>query len=142
MPLLFFVRALVPQVAMVTARVALKAATGLTLDDTVFLEAVSNGLAEELVDRILDEEVLSSFVSGEEVASADMRDMQRDARASYEILKEFMKEKELERRGNAGYKDFRESMQRVEDENGGIVWVRNENVQIWRDSLSAAAPSR
>lgn len=128
---------------MVTARVALKAATGLTLDDTVFLEAVSNGLAEELVDGILDEQVLSSFVTGEEVASADMRDMQRDARASYEILKEFMtKEKELERRGNAGYKDFRESMQRVEDENGGIVWVRNENVQIWRDSLSAAAPSK
>ena len=136
-------RAFVPQVAMVTARVALHAATGLKLEDTVFLQAVSAGLAEELVDRTLDEEVLSRFVSGQEVATADMQDMQRHARASYKILKEFMEEKELQRRGTAkegdSYIDFRESMQRVEDGKGGMVWVRTENVQTWRDSLSSAS---
>ncbi|CAM9526964.1 unnamed protein product [Ectocarpus sp. 4 AP-2014] len=130
------------QVAVVTAKVALKAAGGLDVDVSEFLQAVKDGLVEEIVDGALDEEALFRVVNGDENASADM---QRDASASYEVLKEFM-EKKLDRGKNTegldGYIDFREKMQRVSDGRGGMVWVRIENVREWRNSLSSAAPSR
>ncbi|CAM9496320.1 unnamed protein product [Ectocarpus sp. 8 AP-2014] len=131
------------QVAVVSAKVALKATVGLDVDISEFLQAVKEGAVEEVADRTLDEEALSRVVSGEEVAGADM---QRDTRASFEALKKFMDKEELNRRKNAkegdGYIDFREKMQRESDGKGGMVWVRIENVQKWRDSLSTAAPLR
>eukprot|EP00752_Nemacystus_decipiens_P012467 g11041.t2 len=99
------------QVAMVTAKVALKAWTGLELDTSQFLQDVSNGLVEEIADRILDEEALSRVLSGEENAGAHM---QEHTKTSYEALKEFMEKEELNRQKNAedgdGYIDFREKM--------------------------------
>lgn len=48
-----------------------------------------------------------------------------------------MEQEERKRRKHArdgdGYVDFRKHMQRVTDGNGGMVWVRNENVQKWLD---------
>ncbi|CAM9824534.1 unnamed protein product [Ectocarpus fasciculatus] len=129
------------QVAVVTAKVALKAAGGLDVDVSDFLQGVKDGLVDEIVDGALDEEALFRVVNGEENAGANM---QRDASASYEVLKEFM-EKKLDAgkstKGRDGYIDFREKMQRVSDGRGGMVWVRTENVRKWRDSLSSAAPS-
>lgn len=49
-----------------------------------FLQAVEDGLIEEVADRTLDEETLSIVISGEEDVGADM---QRDTRASCEALK-------------------------------------------------------
>lgn len=126
-----------------TAKVALKATTTLDVDLSDFLKAVKDELIEELVDSTLDEDALCRAVSGEEEPSADM---QKDVRDSYEALEKFMNKEKLNRRKNArdgdGYIDFREKMQRVEDGKGGMVWVRTENVQKWRDSFSTAAPSR
>ncbi|CAM9376460.1 unnamed protein product [Laminaria digitata] len=127
------------QVAVVTAKVALKAATGLDVEVSGFLNDVKSGVFEELVERSLDEDALLRVVSGEEAAGADM---QRDARASYEEIMHFMEKEQLDRRKTArdgdGYIDFRDSMERVPDG----TWVRNENVQKWKDSHSNAAPSR
>ncbi|CAM9607304.1 unnamed protein product [Ectocarpus sp. 8 AP-2014] len=57
-----------------------------------------------------------------------------------------MKNEERRRRKNArdgdGYIDFREEMKRHSDGRGGMVWVRNDNVQKWLDSHSTAAPTR
>eukprot|EP00752_Nemacystus_decipiens_P012229 g10841.t1 len=131
------------QVAVVTAKVALKASAGLDVDISEFLQAVKEGGVEEIADRTLDEEALSRVVSGEEVAGADM---QRDTRASYEALKDFMEREDRKRRKNAkdddGYIDFSERMQRLSDGKGGMVWVRTENVQRWRDSHPNSAPWR
>ncbi|CAN0002519.1 unnamed protein product, partial [Ectocarpus fasciculatus] len=69
------------QVAVVTAKVALKATTGLEVDISDFLKDVKDGLIEELVDRALDEDALLRVISGEEDIGAGM---QQDARASYE----------------------------------------------------------
>ncbi|CAM9391565.1 unnamed protein product [Ectocarpus fasciculatus] len=130
------------QMAVVTAKVALKAAGGLDVDVSDFLRAVEDGLVDEIVDGALDEEALFRVVNGNENAGVDM---QRDANASYEVLKEFM-EKKLDggksTKGRDGYIDFREKMQRVSDGRGGMVWVRTENVRKWRASLPSAAPSR
>ncbi|CAN0385886.1 unnamed protein product [Ectocarpus fasciculatus] len=56
-----------------------------------------------------------------------------------------MDKEQIDRVKNArdgdGYIDFRDEMKRVADGRGGMVWVRNENVQKWLDSRSTAAPS-
>ncbi|CAN0308780.1 unnamed protein product [Ectocarpus sp. 12 AP-2014] len=129
------------QVALVMAKVALKATSGLDVDLSDFLEDVKDGLVGELVDRTLDEDALLRVISGEEDVGADM---QQDTRASYETLKKFMDKEQVDRLKNArdgdGYVDFREKMKRVADGMGGEVWVRNENVQQWTDSHAIAAP--
>lgn len=100
-------------------------------------------MVEEVTDGTLNEEALFRVVSGEEGADAGM---QRHARASYEALRKFMDKETRNRRKSAhdgdGYVDFRGKMQRVSDGKGGMVWVLTENVRLWRDLLSSAAPSR
>ena len=107
-----------------------------------FLQDVKAGLVEELVDRTLDEEALLRVACGDEGAGPDM---QRETRASYAAITEFMTKEEAERRKNAtdgdGYIDFRDSMEQCHDAKGGLVWVRTENVQKWKDLLPTAAPS-
>lgn len=124
-----------------TAKVALKATSGLDVDLSNFLKDVQDGFVDELVDQTLDEDTLLRVVSGEEDAGFNMR---KETRASYEALRGFMGK--LERRKDArdgdGYVDFRDNMQRLSDGRGGEVWVRNENVQRWLDSHSNAVPSR
>ncbi|CAM9752441.1 unnamed protein product [Ectocarpus sp. 6 AP-2014] len=131
------------QVAVVTAKVALKAMVGRNVDMSDFLKGVKDGLVDELADRILDEEALLRVASGEENVGVDM---QKDTRASYEALKKLMDKEQVGRLKNArdgdGYVDFRDKMKRVPDGRGGMVWVRNENVQRWLDAHSNAAPSR
>ncbi|CAN0362368.1 unnamed protein product [Ectocarpus sp. 6 AP-2014] len=131
------------QVAVVTAKVALNAVTGLNVDISDFLKDVQDGLVEELVDHTLDEDGLLRAVSGDDTVGADF---QRNTRASYEALKVFMQNEERRRRKNArdgdGYIDFREEMKRLPDGRGGEVWVRNENVRKWLASNSSPAPSR
>ena len=126
-----------------TAKVALKAAAGVDvslLSD--FLQDVKAGLVEELVDRALDEDALLRVACGDEGAGSDM---QRETSASYEAITEFMTKEGAKRRKKArdgdGYIDFRDSMEQVHDEKGGLVWVRTENVQKWKELLPAAAPS-
>lgn len=140
---ILFLHTLPPQVAVVTAKVALKAAAGLDVDISDFLQAVKDGLVEEVADRTFDEDALLRVVAGEEDAGDEL---QRETRASYEALKKFMDKEENKRRKNAkdgdGYIDFREKMRRVRDAKGGMVWVRTENVRKWQDSLLTAAPSR
>ncbi|CAM9834458.1 unnamed protein product [Ectocarpus sp. 4 AP-2014] len=131
------------QVAVVTAKVALNATTGMNVDISDFLKDVKDGLVEELVDPALDEEALLHAVLGDDNIGADLK---RNTRASYEALKKFMDKEQIERVKNArdgdGYIDFRDQMKRVSDGKGGMVWVRNENVQKWLDSRSIAAPAR
>lgn len=135
------VHATASQIAVATAKVALKATTGLDIAVSEFLNAVEDGLYEGLIDHALDEDALLRVVLGEEDACADM---QREGRASYETLKAFIERKESKRRTNATeddrYIDFRDRMQRLSDGRGGMLWVRNENVRRWLDSLATVAP--
>eukprot|EP00903_Cladosiphon_okamuranus_P006504 g6358.t1 len=152
------------QVAVVTAKVALRATVGLDVDMSGFLDAVNGGkfngldvgtseflnalikegkegIGDYIAERILDEEALSRVVSGKEVASADL---QTDTTESYEVLKMFM-EKEVKRRKNAKdvrYIDFKDEMEPWTDGKGGMVWVRKKNVPKWRESHPNSAPCR
>lgn len=135
-----------------TGKVALKAAAGVDVDLSDFLQDMKVGLTEELIDRTLEEDPLFRLLSGDEVASTSAEVLQRDATASYEALKTFMTEQERKRRKNArdgggwvdGYVDFRhpDVMQRVDDGEGGLVWVRTDNVQKWRELHPTDAQSR
>lgn len=130
-------RALLSQVAVVAARVALRATLGVDVEVSPFLQAVRDEVVEEIVDRTLDEEALFRVISGEGGAGVDMQRVTD----SYEDLKKFMVKEENARRGD-GYVDFRQHMKRVNDGKGGMVWVRTENVQKWQELLSTTAPSR
>lgn len=126
-----------------TAKVVLRAVTGVDVSVlSGFLQDIKAELVEELVDRTLDEDALLRVASGGEGAGPDI---QRETRASYAAITEFMTKEEARRRKKArdgdGYIDFRDSMEQVHDERGRLVWVRTENVQRWKDLLPAAAPS-
>lgn len=132
-----------PKVTIVTAKVALRAVAGVdvsVLSD--LLPEVKAGFVEELVERTLDEDALLRVASGDDEAGADM---QREARASYAAIAEFMAKEEARRRKKARdgdcYIDFRDSVEQVQDEKGALVWVRAENVQRWKDLLPTTAPS-
>lgn len=125
-----------PQVAVVTARVALRATTGVDVDLSDFLRAVRDETIEEVAERILDEDALLRVVSGDEMVGADM---QRITKASYEALQKFMDKEVARHHDDEGYIDFKSKMQRESDGKGGLVWVRTENVQRWKDSLSTSA---
>ena len=131
------------QVAAVTAKVALRTATGVDVETSDFLKAVRDGFVDELIEHCLDEDALVRVRSGQESAGADVENAMH---ASYEELKKFMNKEEDKRAkiagGGDGYINFREKMQRVDDGKGGMVWVRTENVQKWRDSLLTRAPSK
>lgn len=114
--------ALPSQVPVVTAKVALKATSRLDVDTSDFLHDFKEGMVEELAYCTLDEEALFRVLIGEEAAGVDL---QRKTRASYETLKEFM--------------DKEERMKRVSDGKGGMVWVRNENVQQWKTRFYCCA---
>lgn len=124
---------------MVTAKVALHTTTGLTLEVSAFLDDVKNLVFEEIVESVVDEEALRDVLSGKKVADEEMM---KAVKASFEAIKEFMDKEELHRsktaRDGDGYIDFRDRMQLVADG----TWVRNENVQKWKDSHSGGAPSR
>lgn len=125
------------------AKIGVRGAMGvdeLVLSD--FLQEIKAGLTEELHVVALDEEALTRILVGEEDAPSDV---QRMTRSSYNALGDFMKKEEAQRRKKArdgdGYIDFRDKMERVDDGKGGLVWVRKENVQRWKDILLANAPS-
>ena len=125
------------------AKIGVRGAMGvdeLVLSD--FLQEIKAGLTEELHVVALDEEALTRILVGEEDAPSDV---QRMTWSSYNALGDFMKKEEAQRRKKArdgdGYIDFRDKMERVDDGKGGLVWVRKENVQRWKDILLANAPS-
>ncbi|CAM9893342.1 unnamed protein product [Ectocarpus sp. 12 AP-2014] len=61
------------QVAVVTAKVAVKATSGLDVDLSDFLKDVKDGLVDELVDHTLDEDALLRILSGDEDIGTDMQ---------------------------------------------------------------------
>lgn len=124
----------------IIAKVALKAASGLDLPASEYLNAVKTGIGEQLADRCaLDNEALHRVVLGEEDAGAGMQGLSRD---SYAALKKFMdKEQRRKKKPEERYVDFRHSMSQEGDGRGGMVWVSTRNVQTWRAS-HATAPSR
>lgn len=122
------------KVSIVTAKVALRAVTGVdvsVLSD--FMQEVKAELVEEPVERTLDEDALLRVASGGEGAAAEM---QRDKRASYAAIAEFMTKEDARRRKKArtgdGYIDFRDSMERVHDGKGGLMWVHTDSVNSGR----------
>ncbi|CAN0010701.1 unnamed protein product [Ectocarpus sp. 12 AP-2014] len=121
------------QVAMVTAKVAIKATSGLFVDLSDFLKDVNDGLVDELVDGMLDEGELRRVVSGEEDVGTDM---QKQTRYSYEALTEFVAKLKRckDARDGDGYVDFRENMLRLSD--GGSERKRSKMVGLTLERCS------
>lgn len=118
----------------VVVKAAFKSAAGIDLEVlSEYLNAVKAGIGEQLAGSALSEEALRSVVLGDGSADADMGTR---CRTSYEDLKTFLDNKEREQtaRPKTGYVDFRREMQQVDDGHSGLVWVSNDNAQLWLDS--------
>lgn len=111
------------------AKVALKTVSGLDLPVSDFLNALKEGVGEEVADRAFDDDALRRVVMGVEGASPDMQCV---SQASYAALTKFME--------RGGYDDFKQEMRPVPDGKGagGMVWVSNGNVHRWENLLSMA----
>lgn len=126
------------------AKVALKAASGIDLDVTGYLNAIKSEIGEQLADEV-DMDNLQRFVLGEDAGphTKTIKDTERLTKASYEALSEFMRKEEVDRESHVPgtYVDFRDEMTQLDDGKGDLVWVRNVNAPLWLRALPAA-PSR
>lgn len=125
--------------AAIVAKVALKAASGLDLQVSEYLNAVQTAIGEELASCSLDNEALHRVMLGDDDAGAEVQGVSRD---SYAALKRFLdKEQRRRKKPKEGYVDFRHSMSQESDGRGGMVWVSKRNVDKWRAS-HVVAPSK
>ena len=123
-----------------TVRVAVRPAAGLDLPVPDFVNDVQAGFLDEFADSLMDDGAVDNAITGTETEDQGLKYV---TAPSYGALKTFIdKEKRArERKAKAGdgYVDFREIMERVSDGKGGMVWIRNKNVEKWLESRKAAS---
>ena len=108
------------------AKVAIKAASGLDVPVSEFLNGAKSYLGEELADRVLDDGVVEQALNGSAVpGDGKVKALVGEA---YEELKKFMTE---QKNSTEGYVHFDELMQLVDDGEGSKVWVSKVNVEPW-----------
>lgn len=116
---------------MVLAKVAIKAASGVDLPVSDFLNGVRSYIGEEMTDRALDDGAIERALDGTTVPGEE-GGVKRLVGEAYEELKKFMKEHL--RRDAGRYIHFDKLMQLVDDGVGGRVWVSNRNVELWKNA--------
>lgn len=108
------------------AKVAIRAASGLDILVSDFLDGAKSYLGDELADRIPDEDAIDKVLDGSSVREQDKA--KKLVGKAYEELKQFIKGHEC--REKEDYVHFETLMQRVDSD--GNVWVSNQNVEAWR----------
>ena len=109
---------------------AIKAAGGVDLPVSDFLNGAKSYLGEELADRLPDEDAIERALDGSAVPAEEGKAKTLVGEA-YEELKKFMKEQE--RKVTGSYVHFNTLMQLVDDGDGGKVWVSKENLKLWNE---------
>ena len=117
------------------AKVAIKAASGLDLPVSDFLNGAKSYLGEEVSDRALDDSVIERGLDGTSgPAEGQVKTLVGEA---YEKLKKFMEEQKS--KGTGQYVHFDKLMQPVDDGEGGKVWLSNDNVDLWEKACARKA---
>lgn len=123
-----------------TVRVAVRPAAGVDLPVPDFVNDVQAGFLDEFADSLMDDGAVDNAITG---TGTEDQGLKYVTASSYGALKTFIdKEKrarERKEKAGDGYVDFRELMERVSDGKGGMVWIRNENVDKWLESRKAAS---
>lgn len=104
---------------------AIKAAGGVDLPVSDFINGAKSYLAEELVDHVLDRGAIEQALTGS--AAKEAMELVGEG---YQILKSFM-EKHKDKGKNEGYVRFDKLMQKVDDGQGGKIWVSKRNARKW-----------
>ena len=115
------------------AKVAIKAASGLDVPMSEFLNGAKSYIGEEVADRVLDDGAIERVLDGSDVPEEE-GDVKRLVGKAYEELKSFMEGLEFE--DTRHYVHFNNVMQLVDDGDGGKLWVSNANVKLWEEALS------
>lgn len=114
----------------VLAKVAIKAASGIDLPVSDFLNGAKSYLGDEMTDRVLDEGSIERALDRRTVpVEGKVKTLVGEA---YEELKKFIRGYEC--KNIEGSIRFDELMQLVDDGKGGQVWVSNENVELWENA--------
>lgn len=111
---------------------AIKAASGLELPMSDFLNGAKSYLGEELADRVPDGGAIEQALNGCEVAVGG--EVKAIVGKAYEELNNFIESHECKDAG--GYVHFDKVMQQVDDGDGGKIWVSNQNVEKWQATLA------
>lgn len=117
------------QITAVLVKVAIKAASGLELPVSDFLNGAKSYLGEELADSVLDDDAVERALNGTAVEEGKVKNLVGKA---YEEFNNFMEMHRCE--DTARCIHFDKEMQRVDDGDGGKVWVSNGNAQKWKDA--------
>lgn len=107
---------------------AIRAASGLDLPVSEFLNGAKSYLGEEMADRMLDDDAVEKALNGSEVPLEGEGKML--VGKAYEELWQFIEGHKCKHKD--GYIHFDERMQLVDNGNGGKVWVSKENVELWK----------
>ena len=123
------------QVTAVLAKVAIRAASGLDLPVSDFLNGAKSYLGEEMADRVLNDSVIERALDG--TSRPEEGQVKTLVGEAYEKLKKFMEEQKS--KGTGQYVHFDKLMQPVDDGEGGKVWVSNDNVELWKEACAKKA---
>ena len=114
------------------AKVAIKAASGVDLPVSDFLNGAKSYLGEEVADRVLDDSVIERALDG--TSGPEEGQVKAVVGGAYEKLKTFIEKHR--RRSTGHYVHFDKLMQPVDDGECGKVWVSNANVKLWEKACA------
>lgn len=113
--------------------VSIKAASGLDLPVSDFINGAKSHIGEELANRVLDDGVIERALGGSAVP-VEEGEVKTLVGEAYRELKQFMERHEF--KDTRRYVHFDKVMQLVDGRDDGKVWVSNENVQRWEEVLA------
>lgn len=113
-------------------KVAIKAASGVDLPLSDFLNGTKSYLGEELADRVLDNDIIEQALDETPIPGRG-EEAKTIVGEAYEELYKFIKEYTCENPERCVH--FEKYMQLVDDRDGGKVWVSKKNVHLWENAL-------
>lgn len=111
-------------------KVAIRAASGVDLDVSEFLNNAQSYLGEELANRVPDDDAIEKILDGRAVPVVEAR-LQPLVGKAYEELKLFMEDHKYQ--DMTRYVHFDKVMELVDGDNGQ-VWVSKVNAHLWKDA--------
>lgn len=114
-------------------KVAIKAASGLDVPMSEFLNGAKSYIGEEVADSVLDDGTIERVLDGSDVPEEE-GEVKRLVGKAYEELKTFMEGHDFKDTRN--YIHFTNVMQLVDNGDGGKIWVSIANAKLWEEALS------
>ena len=110
---------------------AIKAASGVDLPVSDFLDGAKSYLVEELADRLPDEDSIERALDGSAVPAEEGKAKTLVGEAYEELKRKVMRDYKSD--STECFIRFDQLMELVDDGDGGKVWVSKENLKLWNE---------